>query len=143
MWRERDKFVHLSPSHSAEDGGGRVEAGAAVLALHYWDSCTKEEGDTSHIRYTTYDPPIQVECLSLSIIHSEAFLSEPEALVVVGHSAIVVLDPNTLQATDSLDLRGTTPFSLLSYLSPSPPQIPSLPLRVPLPPSYLLLPPPP
>lgn len=58
MWRERDKFVHLSPSSAAEDGGGRVEAGAAVLGLHYWDSSTKEEGDTSHIRYTVYDPQI-------------------------------------------------------------------------------------
>lgn len=44
--------------------------------------------------------------MSLSVVHSEALLKEPEALVVVGHAAIVVLDPNTLQPTDSLDLRG-------------------------------------
>lgn len=105
MWRERDKIIHLSPSNTVEDGGGRAEAGAAILGLHYWDSSTKEEGDTSHIRYTVYDPPVQVG-LSLSVVHSEAVLREPEALVVVGHSGIVVLDPNTLQATDSQDLRG-------------------------------------
>lgn len=58
MWRERDKLIHLSTTHAAEESSVKGEAGTSLLGLHYWNSSTREEGTTSSdIRYVVYIPP--------------------------------------------------------------------------------------
>ncbi|CAI8049424.1 WD repeat-containing protein 27 [Geodia barretti] len=101
VWRERDRILarHEGGEREEDEGGEETEAGTAVLGLHYWSSSSSLSSN---------------QRLPKEI--SEAVL-DTGRLLVAGHSSILALDTNTLQAVGFLEFRDPIPSCVMPPLT--------------------------